>query len=281
MKKQILLSFSALVLLLSSCGSAGNTADPKAIADSLQQAVMPSLEGVWIMKEYVDKLDSTLSPRASWEVMDGAVLLLVNKQSAHGDSIMMGVNWNNHEGGPATILLRPGIEKNSLSTTLDNISGDEKGKVDIGFESTADGKSDLVLYQYNDQNQLIKKRVFRKVLPKQMDNDLSHGVDVLLNHKLLSGKYTVIDAAGKKQEAEFLEDGKTRGFEGHKFFNFRSDFMDSYSNVDILELYKDESSSDGFGYLAKGDTLDLFQLDSIHDKGELRYGKKLYTLLKK
>src|ERR1700741_1164491 len=225
MKKII---FILPLLSLFSCGGGGKS--ESAIADSLKAAMPQQLQGAWVMDDYIAKLDSTLSPRASWETMEGAVAMLMDKHTVNGDSMLGGMNWNNHEGYPFTIYFKMGSEKGTVATSLDMAMLDnKKGIVDLGA-GMKDDKPQLTLYQYDSNGHLAAKRTFSRILDRQMDSDVSAGIDHLLNKKFLCGDYSVVDAAGKKINANFLEDGKTKGFDTYKYFHIASDFNDAFMN---------------------------------------------------
>lgn len=262
-------------LLFSACGG-GSTETVVDDADSIRLNLIPYLDGVWVMNDYLNAIESNHSPRASWDTLTGPVALIINKYSMRNDSLIAGVNQNNHEGSAFTIFFKYGQEKNRLKTDL---GVTEKGnRVEIGYQTTETGKVFVTLYEYDDKNEVINQRFFKKVMDKQMDSDLSVGIDHAVNLRLFKGRFAYTNEAGKPDTAEFREDGKTKGFLGTKYYHIRTDFMDSFSNMDIVSFFVDENTEKPFGFQLVAGNIELFQLDSLHEKGELKYGKKLYTL---
>lgn len=269
---------TSCALLFSACGGS-STETVVEDADSIRTNLIPFLDGVWVMNDYLKEIESNHSPRASWDTLNGPVALIINKYSMRNDSLVAGVNLNNHEGSAFTIFFKYGDKKTQLRTDIGKVTG-ARNRVDIGYQLTESGKVFVCLYEYNDKNELVKQKFFKKVMDKQMDSDLSAGIDHAVNLQLFKGKFAYTNEAGKPDTAEFREDGKTKGFLENKYYHIRTDFNDAYSNVDVVSFFVDENTEKGYGFQLVSGNIDLYQLDSVHEKGELKYGKKLYTLIR-
>ena len=271
MKKIILFTG---VLFLAACG--GNekpAADAKAEAEELKTTLLPNIEGVWVMKDYISKMESSRSPEVASDVLEGIVGIDINKASLRTDSLEGGANWNNHEGNGFTIYLKKGIAENSVKTAL----GDDKGFFEIGYAD-----SSLVLYHYDkSSNKLIGKRMFKKVLRKQLNSDLSFGIQYIVSKKLFAGNYSCTDSASKKSDVEFTVDGKVKGFADYKYYLPATDFMDAFSNMDYITVVKDENNSDAYGYTSRNDSICFYTIVKNEKEGTISYGKLRYTFLKK
>lgn len=264
--------FLAGILFLAACGSDSPAADEKAEAAEILKNVVPNIEGVWIMSDYITKMESTHSPKAASDVLDGVVGIDINKASIRVDSMEGGVNWNNHEGSGFTIYFKKGIAENSVKSGLT----DDKGFFDIGYAD-----SSLVLYHYDAGKKLLDKRIFTKVLRKQLNSDLGFGIQYIVNKKLLKGNYTCTDSLNNKSDVELTVDGKIKGLGDYKYYLAATDFMDAYSNMDYITLLKDEKNSEAFGYTSKNDSVKIYTLHKDDSSGTIFYGKLRYSLLRK
>jgi hypothetical protein len=274
MKKMII----GLSVLLCACGGAEKK-EAGDLADSIRINLVPKLDGIWVMNDYLKLIEENHSPRLSSAALRGAVCLVIDKYSMRNDSMVAGVNLNNHEGSPFTIFFSYGQDNTQLQTNLGKVQG-KNSRVEIGYQRTETGKIFLTLYTYNEKNELEEQRFFSKVADKQMDEDLSYGIDIAVNLRLFKGRFAYTDETGKSDTVEFREDGKMKGFADNKFYFIKKDFNEPFSNEDAVSFFPDGETERPFGFRLVSGNIDLYQLDSVADKQELRYGKKIYSLIR-
>lgn len=266
------LGLIGMLAMLAACGGNGASVEnDKAVAEELRKTVEPNLEGVWVMSDFITKMDSARSPKIASDLLEGVVGININKASVRPDSMEGGVNWNNHEGSGFSIYFKKGAAENSLKSALK----DDKGIYEIGYKDKS-----LVLYHYDAANKLIDERLFSKVLRKQLNSDLSFGIQYIVNKKLMEGKYAVTDSAKGKSQLELSVDGKVTGMADYKYYLVATDFMDAFSNMDYITFLKNENAGDAFGYVCKKDTIQLYTILKNDKEGSISYGKLRYTLVK-
>jgi len=268
--KKILLF--AGILLLAACGGNSDSTSTHESVEELKTHTLPRIEGVWVMTDYITKMEAVRSPKQASDVLDGIVVLAVNKKYVRADSMDAGVNWNNHEGLKFTIYFKRGIAENSLQTSL---------KDDKGFFEIAAQDSTMVLYHYDAGKKLIDKRSFTKVLRQEINSDMSFGIEYIVNKKLFKGMYACTDSLAKKSDVELTIDGKIKGLEDYKYYVAATDFMDEYSNLDYIIFVKNEKSSETLGYRNSNDSIYFYTINRNEKDATISYGKLRYTFVRK
>lgn len=155
--KQI--AYITLIFSLLICGSINKSLAADNEIDNLKQNFIPILKGVWVLTDYINKIEETKSPLKSADKLQGVVTMII-KDTAKTDSIVVEVSWNNHEGYSFTTYFIRGQNDYSLKTNL--IDFDEKSNFyELGFE-TVNNETFLFIYHYSKTKKLIdKKTVFK------------------------------------------------------------------------------------------------------------------------
>jgi len=235
--------------------------------DSLKQKFIPTLNGVWVLTDYIKAIERTKSPLKSADKLQGVVTMII-EADIKSDSIYVGASWNNHEGYNFSTYFIQGQKQNSLKTNI--IDYDEKTNYfELGFE-TINNKTFLVLYHYNKTNKLIDKKEFTKIADKQQDNDAAWGLQYIVNEKLFSGNYLLIDSINTTTKVNFKSDGSLTGYSDFMTYYVFTDFMGGpETSLDGIAFNVNEKNSKWFAFKIYGDTTFLYSTTGDEEAGEL------------
>lgn len=229
----------------------------------LIQKFKPAIEGMWVKTEYIDELGKTKSPLKS--MPDGIVEMHFDTDSIKGDSLLVPVGWNNHEGGQFILKFQAGISGNSLKAYIGtDTSG---GFHEIGI-SKLNKDTLLTLYHFDKQKKLIDKFYYKRIFNKVGDGDATHYV---VNKQTIAGKYVLKDSLGKLSVVSFYNEGNVTGFQKFKTYSLAIDFNTPPSNLDEIFFDSDEYSNKGISYSFRfiRDTLNLYQTSLDKDSVDL------------
>src|SRR6185312_12126796 len=144
-------TFYALIIisLLFSCKSntkqkTQDTATTKAKSISIQSEALikkfkPIIQGVWVKKDYIDKVIQAKSPLAAIDECRGITIMYINTDQIKGDSLQFTAGYFNHDSGDNTIKFKPG--KNPSTILFD-------GK-DLSY-SIKNGDTIMTIFQYDN-----------------------------------------------------------------------------------------------------------------------------------
>lgn len=273
MKK--LLIIIAGISLIASCKQGGNENNKTTTKD----AILPYLQGTWVMTDYINELKNTHSPLVSSKKLNGIVSMTINKDVAERDSLPVPGSLNNHEGTSFNIILQQGANEQQLKTDLtDNNTGNY---YEIGYEAGKD--TSAVLIEYNKDHKEVGKHYYTKVTGIQTDESEPYGLQYMANKVLLAGVYNATDDAGKASTIEFTEDGLIKGIEGHKTYYIFTDFLGEGDGYQVDELCLDEQTKEQkpFIFHISKDTVRLYQAKEDAERTKLEQGPLKYTLIKK
>lgn len=254
------------------CSSNKTTNNDKNQNDSLQQSFVPIINGVWVLKDYINDIEKTKSPLKSADKLQGIVTLIIDGETQK-DSIEVGISWNNHEGNSFIAYFKLGNNKSSLKTNIPDYEN-TTNYYELGYELE---KNDTILniYHYNKTNKLLDKKQFIKVAKKQTDNDVGWGIQLIVNKKILNGDYSIIDSTNSVKIATFKNDGTIIGFNNFKNFYILTDYMGGpETNNDGICF----NSNKCFAFETKGDTIYLYNTKSVDENEKL--DKLIYKLVK-
>lgn len=239
----------------------------KTQASSLKQKFIPILNGVWVLADYIAAIEHTKSPSRAADKLQGVVTMIIDA-GIKSDSVEVGVSWNNHEGTNFTTYFIAGQNLNSLKTNL--VDYDEKSNYyDLGYE-TISNETFLVLYHYNKANKLIDKKKFIKVAEKEQDSDASWGLQYIVNEKLFSGNYLLIDSTNTSTKITFKNNGSLTGHSDFKTYYVLTDFMGGPKTIldgIVFNIY--EKNSKWFAFIIENDTTYLYSTIGDEEAGEL------------
>ena len=224
MRQLILIFILLLFAILTNCSNKKTSTTYKETDrnDYLQETFIPACNGVWVLTEYIKSIETTHSPLKSVDKLNGIVTMIIEITN-QVDSFEVGVSWNNHEGDNFITYFSPGHRANSLKTNLEDFEN-KFNYYEIGLEMI-NNQIVLVLYHYNNDNKLIDKKMFTKVVDRQLDNDVAWGLQYIVNEKLFSGNYLLIDSSNHKTNVSFGSDGTITGLSNFKTYYVITDFM--------------------------------------------------------
>jgi hypothetical protein len=205
MKK--ILYIAAILILFISCKSKpgddegeSNNKHLDQSAEMLQQ-FRPVIHGVWVKKNYIKKVLKTKSPLEAIDRVEGVTTFVVDTTQIKGDKLNVPVSWNNHKAGELTLRFQPG--KNTTTIML----GDDELSYTVKRNDTT-----LIIYHYNDKKHETTSDKYIKAFSKLPPAGISYPMSYLINEGMMSGRYEGTDAAGKKFNIVFTNDGRVSGY---------------------------------------------------------------------
>jgi hypothetical protein len=126
---------------------------------ALLQQFKPLINGVWVKKDYIKKVKKSKSPLEAVDKGKGITIMYIDTAQLKGDSIMVPIILNNHEG--STVALRFQSGKNTTTIEL----GDDELSYKVKNDDTT-----LIIYNYNSQTkETITTQYIRALQPKPAD----------------------------------------------------------------------------------------------------------------
>jgi hypothetical protein len=257
------------IFILTSCSNdKTSTADNgENQIDSLKQNFIPILNGVWVLKDYIDAIEQTKSPLKASDKLQGVVTMIIDAGNK-SDSVEVGASLNNHEGYGFTTYFISGQNQHSLKTNIPDY--DEKTNFyELGYE-TINNETVLFLYHYSKANKLIDKKGFTKVADKQQDNDAAWGLQYIVNEKLFSGNYLLIDSTNSTTKINLKSDGSLTNYSDFKTYYVFTDFMGGPETIlDGMAFNLNEKNSKWLTFKINNDTTYLYNTTGDEEAGEL------------
>jgi hypothetical protein len=274
-----------LVMLLLSCQSkSGDKTGASAVPSTSLTKPFPSLlEGHWVMTEYIDDIIKTKSPFRSSEKLGGLVAMIITLNNVEGDSLEVGANLGNHEGGRFTLYMRPGKTTSSFKTDMGDFADfeNEGNFSELAYE-TANGDTSLFLYNYDRNQKQVGRRRFTRVHCAECGGSLEDGIQKVVRKHLIAGSYTVVESPEKRESAivRFEETGSMTGISDFSQYDLLTDFVADDYPIDRI-YFRSESSGDEpwLTFDIAGDTLNLYRTIQS-EEGEIP-GALLYKLVRK
>ena len=276
--KNIIYTF-LIVSLFVSCKSntkqvgSDSTNKIKAIANQTQVLIKkfkPIIQGVWIKRDYLEKIIQTKSVAAADDKKNGVTEMYINTDSIHSDSIVLLAGYFNHDSGDVIIRFRPGKEPSSIEFNNGSLS-----------YSILHGDTTITISEYDEHKKQIVKTTFTRVLKQQSEDNLEHGMTYAINRCIISGNYIMADTTAKISRVVFTNDGKVSGFLNFNKYQVAFDLNEGpMENLD--EIYFDARTKNhkSFSFKINNDTLGLYTEYPNADSTELILGKRVYKLVK-
>ncbi len=262
----------SIFLILSGCSS------DKIKLDSVRQISSPIFKGVWVSTDYIDQIQKTKSPLKSASKLLGVASMLFGGNS-NSESLHVGISWNNHEGTDFTLYFKEGQKQNSLKTNLPDY--DHKNNFyELAYEMT-NNDTTIFLNHYTKANQLIDSKRFSKIRSYKPTDDLGGGIQFIVNSKLISGTYDVIDTLNSHSVAQFKDDGSVIGFLDYKKYVIQTDFIAGpENNLDQICFDISTKNAQCFTYQINGSTINIYEVTEDANHEFLQVGKLKYTLVR-
>ena len=235
----------------------------------------PIIQGVWIEKNYIEKVIKTRSPLAAADEIKGNTILYINTDHLKGDSLIIPAG-DNHEGTQFTVKFHPGKSSGSIKIS-------EGGE--LGY-SIKKGDTILLLSFFDDQQKKMITTKFIKALNKQPDDDLGYGMNYMINKGLIAGNYTLTDSIGNISRVRFNNDGTVSGFLNFIKYNINIDLneepMDNLDEIYFSDLKNDRNGAlnDDYSFKFSADTLNLYSTKPNSDSTKSVLDKLKYKLIK-
>lgn len=277
-----LLSYIILsTLLFTNCVNKKNAAIQKSIQanESIKQGFIPILNGVWVLTEYIQAIEQSKSPLKAADKLKDVVTMIIDADM-HADSLKILASWNNHEGFDFMTNFELGQYPNSLKVNI--VDYDNKSNFyELGYEIN-NKDTFLLIYHYNKTKQLLDKKGFTKVVNHQKDNDVSQGLQYMVNEKLFSGNYILLNSENSSTKVDFKNDGSIIGFPDFKSYYVFTDFLGGPEAVlDEIAFNLHENNSKSFAFKISNDTTYLYSTKGDIEAGELLQLDKIqYTLVR-
>ncbi|MDP9081619.1 MAG: hypothetical protein M3O71_29760 [Bacteroidota bacterium] len=275
MKKKLILLL--IISAFIACKSKNSSTDKDSIINNtysnkqsaeLIQKFKPIIQGVWVKKDYIDKVVATKSPMTAADLASGLTTMYIETDSLKGDSMKVDAGWNNHEGSDLTLKFKPG--KTSETILL--------GDFDLGY-SIKNGDTSIVLYGYDKEKNEHTTTWYVKAFNKQ--KNLGDGMGYLINKGLIAGTYKMTDSIGKSSTVTFTALGKVSGFENLKTYSIQNDLGgEPMNNLDNIMFDMDLKTRKDFTFKFNADTLSFYDTKANGDSTELLVDKLRYKFVR-
>lgn len=228
----------------------------------------PIIQGVWLKKDYFDKVIRTRSPLAAEGLAFGLTDMYIEIDSIKKDSLVVVTGWANQDGSDLVLKFKPGKTPNTITFT----------NYDLGYKITS-SDTILILYNHNNEKDLNPIIEYKKIGNKESSYD--EGVDIFINKNLISGNYLIETPSASPKKVVFTDNGDVTGLSKYKTFSVLNDLI-GQQEEDIDEIEFDISSRNPQYYAFKidGDTLNLYNIRHSADAYKLMLGSIAYKLVK-
>jgi len=254
--KQLTIIFLMVTILNSCLNDKTSKTESKTTSEvKLIETVLPIIKGVWVLSDYITEIEKTKSPAVSSNKLHGFVTLIIDSKV-----IGVGSSWANHSGTHFYLYLKTGVNQVNLMTDIPDYN-EQTNFYELGYD-LAENDTLLFIYHYDKTNKLIDKKQYTKVRNNQLEGDASWGLQYIVNEKIFSGNYILIDSTNSQTKIQFKSDGTLTGFRDFKTYNVWTDFAAPGPDGDISDaiFFTDNTNkSIGFDFEFKTDTLFLKQ----------------------
>lgn len=228
----------------------------------------PIVQGVWVKKDYIDKINKTKSPEASSDLATDMTTFYVDISKVKGDSLLVNAGWGNHDGSDIMLYFRSGTKTNTIVLAGGDLSYEITGKDTV-----------LSLHKTNKGTTTITKYI--RAATNETNGNLGDGMDYLVNKALVNGNYLFTDSTGINHEVKFGSHGELAGFFNFHKYSINVDLnSDAMDNLDEIGFDFDQVGHKSFSFKIIKDTLALYNTYPNPDSTELILGKRLYKLVR-
>lgn len=273
MRNYILLAVLCLILSCKS-NTKQSSKDSTLIAGNIERSDLlikkfkSLLQGTWVNKTYIDKVAKTKSPLAAVNEAEGMSSFSINTSEMKGDSIIVPVGWDNHDGSNLTLSFKSSKRPSSL------IFG--AGELSVAVNH---GDTIITVYYPYDKGQ-VKATQFIKANSKEI-MQIADGMYRIINKVLIAGTYNLQDTTANSVVV-FGIDGKVKGFESFKNYVINIDLnSDAMDNLDEIGFDDDARHHKSYSFKFDADTLKLYDTKPNADSSLLILDKLRYKLVRK
>lgn len=298
MKAMYLVRYAALLASITACSSDSASkaaAVPQQVAqgvsnsvsatnNTIAKQVLPIINGFWVQATYLDAIARSQSPFQAQNTLKEVTEMQINSTALRQDSMEVGLNLGNHEGGQFSIYFRPARNPQSLPISHRNYEHPEN-YYELGYTVR---QTDTVLHlnEYTARHQLASSVAYRRVrLPKKLaaqEAGTNTGLQYEVNRILMSGRYAGYDSSGAAVQVQFMPDGSVAGMPQFKQYYVGTDFAAGpENNLDqlVFDLYTSQQRN--FTYRFHKDTLRIYALQTDSTHTELSPARLHYTLVRR
>lgn len=266
------------IILLAACkgkasqgvvnGSAKTKIDSQQIY-SLIKKFAPFINGMWVKKEYIDKVAQTQSPLAAADQALDLTVMYIDTRKTQGDTLLVASGWGNHDGSDMQLVFRPGKDPATIQF------GNGELKYQIVKNDT------LLLWKHTEENNSITTTYFIKS-KQYKGTQIGEAMDFMVNKVLISGAYTMADTLDTKRTVIFYDDGKVKNFPSFSTYSINIDLnSDAMDNLDGIGFDYRTKHHTAFTYKFIQDTLNIYTTYPNADSTLLEIGELKYKLIKK
>lgn len=271
----VIISF--LIVFFSCNSSADQT--PLQSTNELIKQFKPFLHGVWVQADYMDDIVKTKSPVKSGKKLTFITEIVIDTSDISADSVIADIALGNHEGSDLILYFKKG---KALTSLITNISGfeDEFDSYDLGYE-ISNNDTGLIIYHYDKNQRLLDKIKYIKVDEVAHGSSLEDGFQYMVNKRLITGSYKVIDNTGFERSVKLSNDGTINGLPGFRTYYVITDFVaspeDSIDQI-CFDIQTDQQIC--YAFEIREDTIDLFKAP-IHETDTLfKVGPVVYRFVR-
>ena len=251
-----ILQIACITLLFAACNTKKSEAIPTGV---LKQRYLPVIKGSWVAKDYVDDIEKTKSPVASYTKLEGVAAIIITDK-VKDDKIAARVSFNNHDAINLSVFAKKGRTPNSLTTNY--VNTDTADKYDLEYTVTPTDTI-LTLRSYNRDGKEITAKKFVRVNSNTVKDDAGSGIQFTVNKQVLYGTY-MVEGTQPPLTVTFKNNGSVTGFEDFDAYLVGTDF--SYNDPDEIlgsdYIYFEKKGDDNYfsyDFKIKADTLILSQ----------------------
>lgn len=231
----------------------------------------PMVQGVWVKKDYLEKVILTKSPLAAADLANGITTFFVNTDHIQGDSLIVPIGAGNHDGSTLVLRFNHGIKKSTLIF----------GGGNLGFK--VEGKDTILIFeQFDEQKNAAIKTYFVRALRRQPDNNLGYGMEYVINKNIIAGDYRMTDSTGSIALINLENNGRVKGFLNFTAYSINIDLNSNVrDNLDEIFFTGGRAKDLSYSFKFNQDTLKLYETKvSSKDSDLLELGKLKYTLIR-
>ena len=269
-----ILYIAAFATIFTSCTNGDGDKDAaknKGLDQSAEMLVQfkPVINGVWVKKNYLKKVLKTKSPVEANDRVNGITTFAIDTEKIKGDSLIVPISYANHKGSKVTLKFQPG-----RNTTTIMLGNDELSYTIKRNDTT------LVIYHYDSQKKETTSDKYIKAFNKQPNEDIAYAMTYMINQGMISGTYQGTDAAGKKFNMVFTDDGKVSGYPGLSTYFIQNDFAGPMKTLDLIIFNRNTNQQQSYTFDIKKKTITLHETKANADSTELVADKLKMTLVK-
>ncbi|MFD0763644.1 hypothetical protein ACFQZI_02180 [Mucilaginibacter lutimaris] len=217
-------------------------------SQDLMHQFKPLINGLWVKKDYIKKVKKSKSPLEAVEKGVGITVMYIDTAQLKGDSIMVPVVLNNHEGANTALRFQAG--KNTTTVELGNDELSYKVK---------NGDTTLIIYSYNEKTKETNTAQYIKAMQNKPAGGLAQGMSFMINQAILSGDYEGTDASGKKILAKFDDNGNVTGLPGLTTYFVQNDLIaDPQHSHDEIIFNLNTEGQKAYSFIFNKRTLNLY-----------------------